>query len=74
MPKSHAPVPPKVAALAPTSVVPETVPHHEPHREPHTDITSPAAVHANDRMKLASKPNGGQPLSHRDRGKAGRKG
>lgn len=57
MPKSHAPVPPKVAA-----------------HEPHTDITSPAAVHANDRMKLSSKPNDGQPLSHRDRGKAGRKG
>lgn len=70
MPKKHAAVPPKVAALAPTSVAPETEPRHPPH----TDVSSPAFVHANDRMKLAAKPNDGQPLSHRDRGKAGRKG
>lgn len=42
--------------------------------EPHHDVTSPAFDHANDRMKLAAEPNDGQPLSHRDRGKAGRKG
>lgn len=50
-----------------TSPVPPTT-------EPHHDVTSPAFDHANDRMKLAAAPNDGQPLSHRDRGKAGRKG
>ncbi len=40
----------------------------------HHDITSPDVVHKNDRMKLAEQPNEGQPLSHRNRGKAGRKG
>lgn len=59
----------------------EQVPHSESHHvpapaesAPHPDVASSAAVHLNDRMKLASKPNAGQPLSHRDRGKAGRKG
>jgi hypothetical protein len=42
--------------------------------EPHHHITSPDVVHDNDRMKRASKPNDGEPLSHRNRGKAGRKG
>jgi hypothetical protein len=42
--------------------------------EPHHDVKSPAFEHANDRMKLAAEPNDGEPLSHRDRAKAGRKG
>lgn len=60
---------------------PATAPHQEhgtppaPHAtEPHHDVSSPAVVHANDRMKLSAQPNDGEPLSHRDRGKAGRKG
>lgn len=60
---------------------PVTSPHLEPDSspvppstEPHHDVTSTTFDHANDRMKLAAEPNDGQPLSHRDRGKAGRKG
>lgn len=41
---------------------------------PHPVVTSVAAEHLNDRMHLAAKPNDGEPLSHRNRGKAGRKG
>lgn len=52
--------------------------HHEapaPHStEPHPIVTSPAAEHLNDRMALAAKPNAGEPLGHRSRSKAGRKG
>lgn len=42
--------------------------------EAHPVVTSPAAEHLNDRMALAAKPNAGEPLSHRNRSKAGRKG
>lgn len=42
--------------------------------EPEPVVTSQAAEHLNDRMALAAKPNGGEPLSHRSRSKAGRKG
>ncbi len=45
-----------------------------PDSAPRADVTSSAALHLNDRMALAAKPNDGQPLSHRNRGKAGRKG
>lgn len=41
---------------------------------PHPVVTSQAAVHLKDRMALASKPNAGEPLGHRSRSKAGRKG
>ena len=70
MPKRHPLAPPTGAAFAPPAVPPEKATH----LEPHTDITSPDFVHRNDQMKHATKPNEGQPLSHRDRGKAGRKG
>lgn len=70
MSKSHAAAPPADSAFVPPSVAPET----SPHIEPHTDITTPAFIHRQDQMKHAAKPNEGQPLSHRDRGKAGRKG
>lgn len=47
----------------------------EEHQHPkHNPVTSPAAVLKNDRMHLAAKPNAGEPLSHRNRSKAGRKG
>jgi len=39
-----------------------------------TEVTSPEAEQLNERMKLASKPNDGQPLAHRNRSKAGRRG
>lgn len=59
----------------------EHPPHHEhteapaPHvTAPHPVVTSPAAEHLNDRMALAAEPNAGEPLAHRNRGKAGRKG
>ena len=42
--------------------------------DPHHAATTATFDHANDRMKLAAEPNDGQPLAHRDRGKAGRKG
>lgn len=45
-----------------------------PSRPDHAAVSSPAAVLRNDRMKLAAKPNAGEPLSHRNRSKAGRKG
>ena len=45
-----------------------------PSTEPHPVVTSPAAEHLNDRMALAAKPNAGEPLAHRNRSKAGRKG
>lgn len=67
-------VPDRAAARTAGSIVPASADHAEKPSEPHTDVTSEAFVHANDRMKLASKPNEGQPLAHRDRGKAGRKG
>jgi len=41
---------------------------------PHEAIVSQAAELKNERMHLAAKPNKGQPLSHRNRAKAGRKG
>ena len=66
MPKNHAPLHSPLPEYGPTPVPPET--------EPHNEVVSPAFVHINDRMKLAAKPNDGEPLSHRDRGKAGRKG
>lgn len=67
MSKKHSSVPAKAAAHATTDVEPETAPH--------PDISSPDFDRANDRMKLASKPNDGLPLAHRDRLKgAGRKG
>ena len=66
MSKKHAPAPSPLPA-ADTGPVPPT-------SEPHHDVTSTTFEHANDRMKLASEPNDGQPLAHRDRGKAGRKG
>lgn len=67
---------------APTTLPPlEHPPHLEHHEapaphvaEPHPVVTSPAAEHLNDRMALAAKPNAGEPLSHRNRSKAGRKG
>ena len=74
MSKKQLRTPAKGAARVVGSIVPSTADHAEKPTEPHTDVTSPAFVHANDRMKLASKPNDGQPLAHRDRGKAGRKG
>lgn len=68
----------KHAATAPS---PESVSHVEPAHvpapkinAPHPVVTSAAAEHLNDRMHLAAKPNEGEPLSHRNRGKAGRKG
>ena len=45
-----------------------------PDSEPHHDVASPDFERDNERMKLAAKPNDGQPLAHRNRGKAGRKG
>ena len=57
------------------SPIAEPGPSPEPQKsEPHHDVTSTTFDHANDRMKLAAEPNDGQPLAHRDRGKAGRKG
>lgn len=64
--KKHAPVPSPIPVNGAIPVPTDAEPHH--------DVSSPDFVHANDRMKLAAKPNDGQPLSHRDRGKAGRKG
>ena len=66
MPKKHVPLHPTLAGHSTIPVQPDSEVHH--------DITSPDVVHANDRMKLAAKPNDGQPLSHRDRAKTGRKG
>lgn len=71
MPKKAAPTSPARSASAPPPHGTIPVPFAD---EPHHDITSPDVVQDNDRMKLASKPNDGQPLSHRNRGKAGRKG
>lgn len=66
MTKRHTPLP---------SPLPDPGPGPEPQKsEPYHDVTSTTFDHANDRMKLAAEPNGGQPLAHRDRGKAGRKG
>ena len=69
----------KKQTVTPTHSAP--APHVEhadvpvPHlSEPHPVVTSPAAEHLNDRMHLAAKPNAGEPLSHRNRSKAGRKG
>lgn len=42
--------------------------------EPHPKVHSPAVDHERERMKNAAKPNDAEPLSHRNRGKAGRKG
>lgn len=66
MTKKHAPEKSTLTEPDTRPVPPPTGPHH--------DVTSPAFDHANDRMKLAAEPNDGQPLAHRDRGKAGRKG
>lgn len=66
MTRKHAPVQPTITEPDPSPVPPNTEPHH--------DVTSTTFDHANDRMKLAAEPNDGQPLAHRDRGKAGRKG
>jgi hypothetical protein len=66
MTKKHAPVQSPLAGPVPGPVPPKTEPYH--------DVTSTTFDHANDRMKLAAEPNGAQPLAHRDRGKAGRKG
>ncbi|MFA6167411.1 MAG: hypothetical protein WC700_12410 [Gemmatimonadaceae bacterium] len=66
MTKKHAPVPSPLPEADASPVPPKSEPYH--------DVTSTAFDHANDRMKLAAEPNDGQPLSHRDRGKAGRKG
>jgi hypothetical protein len=46
----------------------------EPQHTAHEAVTSHAAVLLNDRMHLAAKPNKGEPLPHRNRSKAGRKG
>jgi hypothetical protein len=46
----------------------------EPQHTAHEAATSHAAVLLNARMQLAAKPNTGEPLSHRNRSKAGRKG
>lgn len=67
---------------APTPLPPLEHPPHLEHQEAlapqssesHREVTSPAAEHLNDRMALASKPNAGEPLGHRSRSKAGRKG
>jgi len=65
-------VPPMPAAPMPQVAHAEApAPHHA---EPHPIVTSPAAEHLNDRMHLAAKPNAGEPLAHRNRSKAGRKG
>lgn len=76
MTKKQAPTP-----LPPLEPPFEHPPHLEtdeapvPHStEPHTVVTSPAAEQLNDRMALAAKPNDGEPLAHRSRSKAGRKG
>lgn len=87
MSKKNPSAPSKAASHAKASDAAETAPHHEPHPEPfpdtasdshhasHPDVASPDFDRANDRMKLASKPNDGLPLAHRDRLKgAGRKG
>ena len=66
MARKHAPLQPPAPAHGTIPVPPDLEPHH--------DVSSPDFEHDNDRMKLAAKPNNGQPLSHRDRGKAGRKG
>lgn len=64
----------KTRPPAKTPLPPHLSPDDPLDHEPHGDVSSPSVDHAIDRMKLASKPNDGQPLSHRDRGKAGRKG
>lgn len=74
MPGKSRRTPANETAPAASVIVPPIAEHAKKSAEPHSDVTSPAFVHANDRMKLASKPNDGQPLAHRDRGKAGRKG
>lgn len=66
MTKKHAPVQPPRPEPDTNPALSKSKPHH--------DVTSPTFDHANDRMKLAAEPNDGQPLAHRDRGKAGRKG
>ncbi|MHB1096512.1 MAG: hypothetical protein ACYC3F_10115 [Gemmatimonadaceae bacterium] len=66
MTKKHAPVPSPLPEAETSPVTPKHEPYH--------DVTSTTFDHANDRMKLAAEPNDGQPLAHRDRGKAGRKG
>ena len=66
MTKKHTPVPSPLPEHGAPPVPPTTEPHH--------DVSSPAFDHANDKMKLAAEPNDGEPLSHRDRAKAGRKG
>ena len=66
MTKKHAPLQSPPVEPGPSPVAQRSEPHH--------DVTSSTFDHANDRMKLAAEPNDGQPLAHRDRGKAGRKG
>ncbi|MDP1892206.1 MAG: hypothetical protein Q8K55_15050 [Gemmatimonadaceae bacterium] len=66
MTKKHTPLPTPLPEAVPSPVPPKTEPHH--------DVTSTTFDHANDRMKLAAEPNAGEPLSHRNRAKAGRKG
>jgi len=66
MPKKHAPVPSPRPGHGTIPVPADSEPHH--------DVSSPDFERANERMEKAAKPNDGQPLSHRDRGKAGRKG
>lgn len=69
--KSVTPIaPPPAVAAPPIAHAPTATPENASHGV----VSSPAAVHLNDRMALAAKPNEGQPLSHRNRGKAGRKG
>ncbi len=61
-----------IGPTVPEAPGPPAAPGDELHSHP--PVVSPAFEHANDRMKLAAKPNDGQPLMHRDRAKAGRKG
>jgi len=68
----------KASIPAPVLVHTPQLEHQEapapPITEAHPLVTSQAAEHLNDRMALAAKPNAGEPLSHRNRSKAGRKG
>ena len=56
------------ATGAPTHALSETL------DSPVAAVTSHDAVRLNERMHLAAQPNKGEPLSHRNRSKAGRKG
>jgi hypothetical protein len=57
-----------------TPIVPTADATGTPQHTAHEPVTSPAAIQRTERMKVATKPNAGEPLTHRNRSKAGRKG